>query len=278
MTAEPSQNSPQKNDSLVGMSFRLLYGIYATLLFLVLGLCALVLVLVVPGMHRRRSIARAMSRLFFVLAGMRLSIKGAEQLPQGQCVVVSNHASYLDGIVFTAVLPAQFAFVIKREMNDVPLAGLLLRRLGSHFVERFNRHRGATDARKVLRDAINGNSLAFFPEGTFTRTPGLLKFHTGAFTTALRAGCPIVPATVRGTRVALSPNGGLPRPGRIEVRILAPIEPPQAGLVEDAALDLRDRARAAILSDLGEPDLTCSDDTAPQPHTEHARSAPVSRP
>jgi 1-acyl-sn-glycerol-3-phosphate acyltransferase len=161
-------------------------------------------------------------------------------------------------------------------MNGVPLAGLLLRRLGSHFVERFNRNRGAADARRVLRDAINGNSLAFFPEGTFTTIPGLLKFHTGAFTTAIRAGCPIVPATVRGTRVALSPTGGLPRPGRIEVRILSPIAPQAAA--EDAAIELRDRARAAILSELGEPDLTCSGDIAPPPHTEHARSVPANRP
>jgi 1-acyl-sn-glycerol-3-phosphate acyltransferase len=277
MTAERPDNSPQQTGSGLLAPLRFLYGLYAIVLFLALGLCTLLLVLVVPGTRRRRSIARAMSRTFFSLAGMPLTVTGTEQLPHGQCVVVSNHASYLDGVVFTAALPAQFAFVIKREMNGVPLAGLLLRRLGSHFVERFNRNRGAADARRVLRDAISGNSLAFFPEGTFTPTPGLLKFHTGAFTTAIRAGCPIVPATVRGTRVALPPTVGLPHPGRIEVRILPPIEP-EAATAEDAAIDLRDRARAAILSELGEPDLTCSDDTGPPPHTEHARSVPASRP
>jgi len=277
MTVERSDKSPQQTSTGLPAPLRFLYGIYAIVLFLALGLCTLLLVLVVPGTRRRRAIARAMSRTFFSLAGMPLTVTGAEQLPPGQCVVVSNHASYLDGVVFTAALPAHFSFVIKREMNGVPLAGLLLRRLGSHFVERFNRNRGAADARRVLRDAISGNSLAFFPEGTFTQTPGLLKFHTGAFTTAIRAGCPIVPATVRGTRVALPPTGGLPHPGRIEVRILPPIEP-QAATAEDAAIDLRDRARAAILSELGEPDLTCSGDTAPPPHTEHARSAPASRP
>jgi 1-acyl-sn-glycerol-3-phosphate acyltransferase len=277
MTAPYPKYSPPRRGSAALAPFRLLYGIYAIVLFLVLGLSTLILVLGVPGTQRRRTVARAMARTFFSLAGMRLTVTGKEQLPAGQCVVVSNHASYLDGVVFTAALPAQFAFVIKREMNGVPLAGLLLRRLGSHFVERFNRNRGAADARRVLRDAINGNSLAFFPEGTFTTTPGLLKFHTGAFTTAIRAGCPIVPATVRGTRAALSPTGGLPRPGRIEVKILPPITPDVA-TAEDAALELRDRARAAILSELGEPDLTCSGDTAPPPHTEHARSVPASRP
>ena len=167
MTVERPDNSPQQKSPGLLAPLRFLYGIYAIVLFLALGLCTLLLVLVVPGMRRRRRIARAMSRAFFSLAGMPLTVKGAEQLPDGQCVVVSNHASYLDGVVFTAALPAQFSFVIKREMNGVPLAGLLLRRLGSHFVERFNRNRGAADARRVLRDAISGNSLAFFPEGTF---------------------------------------------------------------------------------------------------------------
>jgi 1-acyl-sn-glycerol-3-phosphate acyltransferase len=277
MTAAPSHNSPQPAASLLRAPFRLVYGIYAIALFLGLGLVALLLVLIVPGLHRRRTVARALSRIFFALAGMRLIVEGLDRLPPGQSVVVSNHASYLDGVVFTAVLPARFAFVIKREMNNVPLAGMLLRRLGSHFVERFNRNRGAADARKVLRDAINGNSLAFFPEGTFTRVPGLLKFHTGAFTTALRAGCPIVPATIKGTRVALSPNGGLPCPGRIEVRIFPAITP-GADAGENAALELRDQARAVILRELGEPDLTCSGDTGPPPRTAHARSAPASRP
>ena len=276
MTAEPYENPAPPPGSALLAPFRLLYGIYAVLLFLVLGLTTLLLLLLVPGMQRRRAVARAMSRTFFSLAGMWLTVEGTEHLPEGQCVVVSNHASYLDGVVFTAALPARFAFVIKREMNGVPLAGLLLRRLGSHFVERFNRNRGAADARRVMRDALNGNSLAFFPEGTFTPTPGLLKFHTGAFTTAIRAGCPLVPATVRGTRVALPPTGGLPRPGRIEVRILAPIDPVTRS--EDAAIELRDRARATILRELGEPDLTCSDDTAPPPHRAHARSVPASRP
>jgi 1-acyl-sn-glycerol-3-phosphate acyltransferase len=193
---------------------------------------------------------------------MPLTVRFAEHLPAGQCVVVSNHASYLDGVVFTAALPPRFGFVIKREMNAVPLAGLLLRRLGSEFVERFNRHRGAADARRVLRRAVDGSSLVFFPEGTFTRTPGLLKFHTGAFLTAARAGCPVVPAVVRGTRRALSPLGGLPRPGRIIVEILPPISASEAA-AESLAMALRDRAREAILRELGEPDLTRGPENAP---------------
>jgi 1-acyl-sn-glycerol-3-phosphate acyltransferase len=234
---------------------RLVYGIYALTVFLVMASCALVATLLLPGLHRRRAAAHVAARAFLWVAGMPLTVRSLDRLPEGQCVVVSNHASYIDGVVFTAALPPRFGFVIKREMNEVPLAGLLLRRLGSEFVERFDRHRSAADARRVLRTAAGGSSLVFFPEGTFTRCPGLLKFHSGAFMTAARAGCPVVPAIVRGTRAALSPSGALPRPGRIIVEILPPLTS-GAAKGDIAAAELRDRARGAILRELGEPDLT----------------------
>ena len=126
--------------------------------------------------------------------------------------MVANHASYLDGVVMTAALPPRFGFVIKREMNGVPFAGLLLRRIGSEFVERFNRHKGASDARRVLRTAASGHSLVFFPEGTFTSEVGLGKFHTGAFAIAARADCPVVPAVILGTRRNMPATRILPRP------------------------------------------------------------------
>jgi 1-acyl-sn-glycerol-3-phosphate acyltransferase len=256
---------------------RLLYALWLAVAFLGTGLTALALLVVLPDLGGRRAAARAAAAAFLRLAGMPLTVRGAEHLPAGQCVVVCNHASYLDGLVLTAALPARFGFVIKREMAAVPLAGTALKRLGSEFVERFNRHRGASDARRVLRNADQGHSLVFFPEGTFTRRPGLLKFHTGAFAAAARAGCPLLPAVVRGTRRALPPTGALPRPGPIELEIL-PALCAGPGAPEQAAAQLRQRAREAMLAALGEPDLTCCDDTARPPDTARARSARASRP
>lgn len=257
------------------LPLRLTYALYATVLFGVVGLSASLAALLLPGLHRRRRAARALARTFLWGAGMKLTVRALEHLPQGQCVIVSNHASYLDGLVFTAALPARFGFVIKREMAGVPLAGWFLQRIGSEFVERFDRKRGAADALRLLRNAASGHSLVFFPEGTFTAEPGLLKFHSGAFTTAARAGCPIVPAVVRGTRTALSPRGNLPRPVRIEVSILPPIPIPPGVPAHGAAL-LRERAREAILATLEEPDLTCFADSARPLRTERAKSAPES--
>jgi 1-acyl-sn-glycerol-3-phosphate acyltransferase len=240
--------------AVISVPLRLIYGIYAALVFLAVTLAALLGVILLPTLPMRRGTARIAARTFFVCAGMPMRLRGRENLPEGQCVVVANHASYLDGVVMAAALPPRFGFVIKREMNSVPLAGLLLRRIGSEFVERHNRHKGGTDARRVLRTAASGHSLVFFPEGTFTIEVGLGKFHTGAFAIAARAACPVVPATILGTRRNMPATRVLPRPGPIEVRFGAPIR--DAGASDgDPALRLRDASRAAILADLGEPDL-----------------------
>lgn len=273
--ATPELANPPSASRDIMLPLRLLYAAYSASLFLLVSGSTLLSALVLPGLERRRRAARRLARVFLRGAAMRLTLRGIELLPPGQCVVVANHASYLDGLVFTAALPARFAFVIKREMAGVPLAGWFLRRIGSEFVERFDRKRGAADALRLLRNATRGDSLVFFPEGTFTREPGLLKFHTGAFVTAARAGCPIVPAVVRGTRAALSPRGELPRPVAIEVTLLPPIAPP-AGTASHGAALLRDAARQSILAVLAEPDLTCCDDSGHPPRTGHAKSAPES--
>jgi 1-acyl-sn-glycerol-3-phosphate acyltransferase len=249
-----TSKTPVPWPAVISVPLRLVYGIYAVLVFLAVCLVALLGVILLPTLGLRRATARVAARTFFLLAGMPVRLRGLDKLPTSQCVVVANHASYLDGVVMTAALPPRFGFVIKREMNDVPVAGFLLRRIGSEFVERFNRHKGATDARRVLRTAASGHSLVFFPEGTFTSEVGLGKFHAGAFAIAARASCPVVPAVILGTRRNMPATRVLPRPGPIEVRYGDPIVD---GVADggDPALRLRDASRAAILAELDEPDL-----------------------
>ena len=242
-------------ESLPRLLGRVLYGSYAWSVFLVIALITLVALVVVPGMDRRRHIAGVASRLILKALFIRLTLTGSQHLPPGQCVVAATHASYIDAIVVKAVLPESYAYVVKREMANVPLAGLLLRRLGTQFVERFNAQKGGRDARRVLRSATNGQSLLFFPEGTFIGKPGLLKFHSGAFMSAAYARCPVVPCVIRGTRHILPSPLFFPRPGRIEVELLPALHPPPDLPTEQAAAELRQRTRQAILERVGEPDL-----------------------
>jgi 1-acyl-sn-glycerol-3-phosphate acyltransferase len=239
-----------------------IYGIYAVLAFLLVGALALVLVTLIPGLgiKTRRGIAHYAAQTFFRIAGMRVRLIGAERLPPGPCVVVANHASYIDGVVLKGFLPARFSFVIKKEMTKVPLAGLLLKRIGSEFVDRANRHAGGMDARRLIKAADAGQALAFFPEGTFDERPGVGKFHTGAFAIAARVGLPVVPLALRGTRYILPSGRYLPRLGRIEIEILQPL--PVGASDPAAVLAIREQARARIMSALGEPDLADAEGVA----------------
>jgi 1-acyl-sn-glycerol-3-phosphate acyltransferase len=211
--------------------------------FLIMGLSVLVINLFLPGMRRRRWVAGLGSRAFMKVAGIAFSVEGLEHLPATPCVVVANHASYIDALAIAAALPPDFAFVIKKEMVKVPLAGLLLSRLGSQFVERFDRHKGATDARRVLKLAATGQSLMFFPEGTFDEQRRIGKFLGGAFTTALRSRMPVVPVAIHGTRDVMPPGGISVFRRPIRVQILGVLEAEQA----------RAESRAMIARAVGEP-------------------------
>jgi 1-acyl-sn-glycerol-3-phosphate acyltransferase len=212
-------------------------------LFVGLGLTVLVVNLFVASLRRRRLVAGVFSRAFLRAAGIPFTVEGLDRLPQIPCVVVANHSSYIDGLVAAAALPPDFAFVIKKEMVRVPLAGLLLRRLGSQFVERFNRHKGGVDTRRVLKLAASGQSLVFFPEGTFTEIRQVGKFLGGAFTTAARSDMPVVAMAIHGTRAVMPPDGrGVYRlPIRVEI------------LEVLTASDARQRSRELIARAVGEP-------------------------
>jgi len=243
-----------QHESAVALIGRVLYGSYAWLVFVLIALGLLLLLLIVPNVQRRRHYAGVAARLVMRCSFHPLHVTGVEKLPQGQCVVAANHASYIDAIVIKAVLPDRFAYVVKREMAAVPLAGLLLELLGTEFVERFNRHRGGLDARRVLRTVSGGQALLFFPEGTFVGEPGLLKFNNGAFKSAVAANCPVVPCVLRGTRRILSSPRFFPGPGRVEVQFLDPIRADANLPAEQQVAALREQTRAAILRYLDEPD------------------------
>jgi 1-acyl-sn-glycerol-3-phosphate acyltransferase len=231
--------------------FNRAYGVWFLVVFSCMSLISLTIIAVLPGQARRRSMARQGARLLFLLTGSAPSVSGMALLPEGASVVVANHASYLDGVLLTAVLPPRFQFVIKREMTEVPLAHFFLRRIGSLFVDRSDARKGANDARRILQTASAGGSLAFFPEGTFRREPGLRRFQNGAFSIAARHDLPVVPLAISGTRKMLPAQVWLPRPARLKVIISTPIP---AAVATDP-LAARDRSRLQILEGLTEPDL-----------------------
>ncbi len=228
------------------------YGCYAWLALLVVVLPLCVVLAATPGTERRRRVGRAAARLFFSLIGSPVRVEGDAIEPHYPCVVVANHSSYLDGIILTAALPPGFTYLIKTQMSRVPIAGFILRRLGSAFVDREDRRDRHRTARALHSLATRGAALGFFPEGTFDKSPGLKPFHLGAFSAAARAKLPVVPVVIHGARWKLPSGRLLPRPGPLRVHVCEPVRTPAA---DPSAQALMEATRRAMLAHLDEPDL-----------------------
>jgi 1-acyl-sn-glycerol-3-phosphate acyltransferase len=104
-----------------------------------------------------------------------------------------------------------------------------------------------------------GESVFVFPEGTFTRDPGVRQFQLGAFKAAVDTGVPIIPVSLRGTREFLPDGAFLPRPSNVTITLSAPIFPRMVS--GDAAaggadwhelIRLRDSVRELVAKNSGE--------------------------
>ena len=189
------------------------------------------------------------------LAALRVpvSVTGMDRIPRSGAVLAFNHASYVDAIIVAAVLPGEPTYVAKRELAEQVFAGVLLRRLGVLFLERYDVTDSLADLESVTAAARQARLLVFFPEGTFTRRAGLSGFYLGAFRVAAQAKLPVVPGVLRGTRSMLRGEQWFPRWSPIHVGIADPIEP--SGTDFASVVRLRDAVRAAVLARCGEPDL-----------------------
>ncbi|OGA54863.1 MAG: acyl-phosphate glycerol 3-phosphate acyltransferase [Betaproteobacteria bacterium RIFCSPLOWO2_12_FULL_62_58] len=245
------------------------YGAYALFLLGTMGAMNWTACAVLPRAEWAWKLSHRMARAFLASIGMPPAVRGLEHLPAGPCMMVVNHASYLDGIVVVAALAQPKSFVAKRELLDHWVPRIYLKSVGSAFVDRLDAQRGVEDTARFVDVARGGKSLIVFPEGTLRRMPGLLEFRMGAFVVAAQADVPVVPVTIRGTRSALRDGQWLFHRSRISVTIGVPIAP--VGRDWNAAIQLRDAARAEILRLCGEPDL--SEETSLPPKKPQQREA-----
>jgi 1-acyl-sn-glycerol-3-phosphate acyltransferase len=228
------------------------YAWYALATTVLAGLLIWISVVLTPDLRRRRRLAGWHAR--WLLGALRIPIRvDACELPRGGAIFVANHASYLDGLVLAAVLPPDVAYVVKQEFLRRFYSRVFFSRIGASFVERFDPRRSLEDSERLGGIAARGQSLMIFPEATFSRGAGLLPFRMGAFVTAARAGVPIVPVTLVGTRAILRGDDWFPRRGHVDVIIGEPMT--ASGNEWADAVALRDRVRAEILEHCGEPDL-----------------------
>ncbi|NLI11904.1 MAG: 1-acyl-sn-glycerol-3-phosphate acyltransferase [Peptococcaceae bacterium] len=129
----------------------------------------------------------------------RWEVYGRENLPaSGGIILVANHVSYWDPVVIICAFKRKVHFMAKSELFKIPAVGYVIKSSGAFPVRRDKSDRNA------IRTAVSllkeGQVVGVFPEGTRNPTDDMLKPHLGAAMLAFKAGVPMLPIAVSGTR------------------------------------------------------------------------------
>jgi 1-acyl-sn-glycerol-3-phosphate acyltransferase len=167
-----------------------------------------------PPVHYR--FGRWFAHTFFKVMS-RIDVEGLENIPPtGPLIVAANHMHALDlPVAFVVVPRRQTVFAANKWRGK--FAGWLMQSFANAiFVERGEPDRQAIA--KALTILKSGEALGVAPEGTRSRTGGLIEGKPGTVYLASRSGAPILPMVIWGQERAMQEWAHLRRP-QIHVRI-----------------------------------------------------------
>jgi len=143
-------------------------------------------------MERRAQWLHESGVLVMKCMGIGLKLTGT---PPASGLLVSNHLSYLDIMIFGTALPCYL--VSKVQIGRWPFFGTLARAGGTIFVDRSSRASAESVTVKIAERLKGPVPVLFFPEGTSTDGTELLRFHSRFYTPAVEAGVPVIAAAIR---------------------------------------------------------------------------------
>ncbi len=199
--------------------------------------------------HRR--IAVPWAKIILKVCGVKVDVKGDEYANRDlPCIYMSNHQSYFDIFALLAGLPADFKFLLKKELMKVPLLGTTMRKADYVSVNRRDTKNAIISMDVAAEKIRNGASILVFPEGTRSKDGHIQAFKKGGFHTAFKAGCDIVPIAILNSR-DIVPKGSLRiKKGTIKMNIGRPI--PVRDYSKENINELIERTRKAIISQMME--------------------------
>lgn len=184
----------------IRLGLRLLWRVPLLLVHLFIGI-PLVLLSFLPfirnlpvgGIQLHQGTHLIWSRIMLRVFGVRLTIRG--RLPDGPCLIVANHISWLDIVLLHALWPMWL--VAKSEIRGWPMIGRLAAMAGTLFIVRGSETSRRRISRRMTALLKRGDRVGIFPEAGISPHAGVGRFHARLFAAALRADVPAVPVAIR---------------------------------------------------------------------------------
>jgi long-chain acyl-CoA synthetase len=180
-----------------------------------------------PATWITSNIAVKLSHLFFTVF-FRFKGKGASNIPQEPCIIVSNHQSFLDGLLVASFLKfpqmRKTFFYAKEKHIRNPFLKFLANRNNIIIMDlNHNLKESIQKMAEVLKEKKN---LIIFPEGTRTKDGTLGDFKKTFAILSRELNVPIVPVSIHGAFEAMPRGRIFPTPfRRIRVEFLKPVYP-----------------------------------------------------
>ena len=176
-----------------------------------------------PGGRVGAYVTRYWSRMLLWASGVRVELMVDPAVAKGPFMVVANHCSMLDINACAATVPVPFHFASRPFFFKIPILGWGMF-LARHITLDPKKPRKAARVLKGLRRRFDrGLSVLLFPEGTRSPDGSVRRFKRGPFMTAIQNGVPVLPVRHQGTHELLPKRSLVLKPGRLRVRIGAPI-------------------------------------------------------
>ena len=182
------------------------------------------------------------------VAGMRVRVEGAENIPPGVCVFAANHTSNADAPAIVGAIPRRLAIFGRKSLFDIPIVGLAFRLARFVPVDRGNREAALAAVKQAVEYIKTGSSFLVYPEGTRSPDGHLQRFKKGAFVMAIEAGVPIIPVACSGAHRIMKKKSLAIQAGKVTVRFAAPID--AAAYTIDQRDELARRVHDAIAAEL----------------------------
>ncbi len=193
---------------------------------IILGL-ALIPTLVLPRAVLRAGVrlwVRGIAVMLRTLAGVRVEIRGRENMPQGAAIVASKHQSEWEANVFNDILHDP-VYIIKKELGRIPMYGFYARKMKMIFIDRAGR---AKTMKRIIAQgrerAAQGRPLVIFPEGTRVGAGDRIPYQIGVAGLYAQLGLSVVPV-VHNSGMHWPKKTFRKYPGAIVIEFLPAIPP-----------------------------------------------------
>lgn len=170
--------------------------------------------------------AKVLLKLFHIIIGVKLEIRGRENIIKGPCIVASKHQSAYEAVMLFNQFYPRLAYAMKQEIGGqfFYLKPMYRKYDGIPI----NRNDGAKALIKMEKGAIeklkSGRQFAIFPEGTRVPFGSKANFKKGVARIYAKANAPVVPVALN-TGATWPKKGFIFYPGKIILEFLPAIEP-----------------------------------------------------